>query len=335
MIRINHHEMTSVFKAILMKKGLVEELAQRSAELFTMNSLDGVYSHGVNRFPRVAAYIDKGYIKPNEKPTIEVSFGGLERLNGNLGMGNTNAEMAMNRAIELAKSSSIGLVALGNTNHWMRGGTYGWQAADAGMIGMCWTNTMPNMPAWGTKTANIGNNPFVLAIPRSNGEHVVVDCAMSQFSYGKLEEYRLQGKELPIAGGYDITGQITTNPSDIEKSGRVLPIGFWKGSGLSIAFDLIATVLSGGLSTTGIGKNSKDEYGVSQIFIAIDPKKVSPSDNGDLIIEETLQAIKTSDKAENTEHISYPGERVIKTREDNLKYGIPVREELWQEILRL
>ena len=92
----------------------------------------------------------------------------------------------MDRAVELARANGIGCVALGNTNHWLRGGSYGWQAAEAGCVGICWTNTQPNMPAWGARDRRIGNNPFVMAVPRKEG-HVVVDIAMAQFSYGQME----------------------------------------------------------------------------------------------------------------------------------------------------
>lgn len=324
--------MVKEFERVLIKKGFSADIAKRSGELFAKNSLDGVYSHGVNRFPRVISYVDKGYIKIDAEPTVEGSMGGFERWNGNLAMGNTNAESAMNRAIELAKQHGIGIVALGNTNHWMRGGAYGWQAADAGMIGMCWTNTMPNMPAWGSKDRNIGNNPFIMAIPRSNKEHVVVDCAMAQFSYGKIEECKFKGQQLPVVGGYDSEGNATTDPAEIEKTWRVLPIGFWKGSGISIALDLIAAVLSGANSTTAIGKKCEDEYGLSQILIAIDPTHMSSKEVTDSIIDEVIGDIKSSEKAEKNGDIFYPGERSLNTRRDNLANGIPVVEGIWNSI---
>ena len=34
-----------------------------------------------------------------------------------------------------------------------------------GCIGICWSNTAPNMPAWGAKDCRIGNNPLILAVP--------------------------------------------------------------------------------------------------------------------------------------------------------------------------
>ena len=335
MLRITYDEMVETFEKILLKKGFTADIAERSSRLFAENSLDGVYSHGVNRFPRVISHFEKGYIKADAEPSVEATMGGFERWNGNLAMGNTNAQSAMNRAIKLAKENGIGIVALRNTNHWMRGGAYGWQAADAGMIGMCWTNTMPNMPAWGTRDRNIGNNPLVMAIPRSTGEHIVVDCAMAQFSYGKLEEYKMKGKQLPVSGGFDSDGVATSDPVEIEKTWRVLPIGFWKGSGISIALDLIASVLSGGNSTTAIGKQCEEEYGVSQILIAIDPKHINSVEVTDRIINEVVEDIKNSEKSDENGQILYPGERAIKTRRDNLANGIPVMEEIWKTIEKM
>lgn len=331
-MRIQFEDMIEEFKRVLVEKGFAEEDAYESAKLFAENSLDGVYSHGLNRFPRVISYIDKGYINVKAKAEKVEDFGALERWDGKMGMGNLNAKIAMNRAIELSKEYGVGIVALRNTNHWMRAGAYGWQAADAGCIGICWTNTMPNMPAWGARDRRIGNNPLVMAIPRSSGQHVVVDTAMSQFSYGKIEEHKLAGTQLPVAGGFDTEGNITTDPAEIEKTWRVLPIGFWKGSGMSIALDLIATVLSAGLSTAEIGEKCEDEYGLSQILIAIDPSKFNTEEMSDKMIDTVLKDLKKSEPAKDGGKISYPGERTISTRKDNLRNGIPVVESIWEEI---
>src|SRR5206468_5083874 len=144
----------------------------------------------------------------------------LERWDGGRGVGNLNAYACMEAAISLARRHGIGCVALANTNHWMRGGTYGWQAADAGLIGMCWTNTLPNLPPWGATVPRIGNNPLVIAVPRGKGtgEHVVLDMAMSQFSYGALASYRRRHEALPVPGGFDESGELTRDPEAIENS---------------------------------------------------------------------------------------------------------------------
>lgn len=330
-MRIKYEDLLNKFERILLQRGLSKENAHLAAEVFAKNSLDGIYSHGVNRFPRVVSYLDKKEIDPSATPTKELSFGAMERWNGHRGFGPLNATLAMKRACELSEQYGIGIVALGNNNHWMRGGTYGWQAANNGKIGICWSNTTVNMPAWGGKNPKIGNNPFIMAVPQSNGEHVVIDCAVSQYSYGKVEETRLKGLQLPFPGGYDSNGNLTTDPAEIERTGRFLPMGYWKGSGFSIALDLIATVLTNGNSVSKIASFG-DEIGLTQIMIAIDPSKFNSSELTDSIVSSILKDIKSSEPVVPGGEVYYPGELELKTRHDNSINGIPVIDSVWETI---
>ena len=335
-MRIFYDEMKTQLKNILVKKGFDEKRAEESAKNFADSSLDGVYSHGYQRFPRVIEYIDKGYIDVNAEPEKISGYGAVERWDGHLGMGNLNAKMAMDRAVELAGQHGIGLVAMSNTNHWMRGGAYGWQAADAGCIGICWTNTCPNMPAWGASDGRIGNNPFVLAVPDRNGSHVVVDTAMAQYSYGKLSVCRQNGTMLPFPGGYDEQGNLTCDPAAIEKTRRVIPIGYWKGSGLSIVLDLIGSMLTLGRTVTKVGKECEAEYGLTQVFIAVRPEVLNQDpDKAQEILEETLRDIQDSVPAEEGRAVRYPGQGTMHRRQENLEKGIPVNEEIWNKICEM
>ena len=334
MKRVAYQEMVNEFARVLAARGFSAEDAQAAAEIFAQNSLAGVYSHGLNRFPRLVSYLEKGVIDPKVRASCVQSFGNMERWDGHRGFGPLNAKRAMSRACELAKAHGIGLVALGNNNHWMRGGTYGWQAAEEGCIGICWTNTMPNVPAWGAKDCRIGNNPIVMAVPRSNGEHVVVDCAVSQFSYGKIESHRLSGQQLPVPGGYNQDGELTTDPGQIEQTWRVLPMGYWKGSGLSILMDLMATILSGGNSVADVGSFG-DEVGVTQIMIAIDPAKFNTVEETDAIAQRILEDVKASEPVAEGGEVFYPGERSYKGMKDHMQNGIPVVEDIWNAVLKM
>ncbi len=330
-MRVKYDDLLLKFEKILISRGFSKEHASSAACVFAKNSLDGIYSHGVNRFPRVVEYLDKGEIDPNAVAKCEIQLGAFERWNGLRGFGPLNAKLAMDRACELAKTYGIAIVALGNNNHWMRGGSYGWQAAEQGCIGICWSNTMPNMPAWGGKDRKIGNNPLVISIPKSDGKHVVIDCAVSQFSYGKIEEMKLKGQQLPVPGGYDTQGNLTTDPEEIEKTWRVLPMGYWKGSGISVALDVIATVLTNQNSVAKIGTFG-DEVGLTQIMIAIDPLKGNTVEITDGIIEEILADIKSSVPVKEGGEVYYPGELELNTREENLKNGIPIIDEVWDKL---
>jgi 3-dehydro-L-gulonate 2-dehydrogenase len=325
---IPFEKLQAEFNRVLLALQFTPEKAAIIATIFAENSRDGVYTHGLNRFPIFVDYVQKGLVQKDAEPELLNSFGALEQWQGNLGPGILNARFCMGRTIEKAKSNGIACVAIKNTNHWMRAGAYGWQAAEAGMIGICFTNTIANLPPWGGLDPRLGNNPLVVAVPRAGG-HVVLDMAISQYSVGKLNLYKNQHKELPLPGGYDAEGNLSTDAAEILQSERLLPIGFWKGSGLSLVLDLLATVLSQGNSTAKITQSEK-ESGVSQVFICIKPDTSVQSAK---LIEEIISYTKTSRPVELGGPISYPGENTLITREKSLKEGVWVDEVIWRKVL--
>ena len=101
----------------------LDERAQICARLFAETTRDGVYTHGINRFPRFVGTIRNGSVNVKAAAQRVAGFGALERWDGNRGPGNLNALAAMERAISLGREHGIGCVTLGNTNHWMRAGS--------------------------------------------------------------------------------------------------------------------------------------------------------------------------------------------------------------------
>lgn len=325
-------EMQSQLKKVLLNHGFNDEAARTCAEIFTTNSVDGVYSHGINRFTRFVNGVRAGYIHPNQRAVSTHRAGSVEQWDGQSGPGPVNALQCTDRAMELAREHGMGCVALSNTNHWMRGGTYAWRAAKAGFVFIGWTNTIANMPAWGALDRRLGNNPLIMAVPFQN-EAIVLDMAMSQYSYGALEVAELKKEKLSVAGGYDESGQLTNDPTAIKKTQRVLPIGYWKGAGLSLLLDVIATVLTGGLSTSQITKQGFDKN-QSQVFICIDTSRLSHAARIAALVEQIIADYQESQPT-NGGTIRYPGENVVKLRAQNLANGIPVLKTQWEEILAM
>jgi len=315
----------------MLSLGLRDDRAQLCARLFVETTRDGVYTHGLNRFPRFEAMVLNGTIDLHAEPTRVSGIGGLERWDGHRGPGNLNAYAAIHRAIELAKQNGIGGVALGNTNHWMRGGTYGWLAAEAGLFALCWSNTLANVPAWGATTPSIGNNPLVIAAPRTSGP-VVIDMAVSQFSYGSLASYAKRGEPLPVPGGYDAAGNLTTDAAAIEATQRALPIGYWKGSGLAVVLDMLGAMLSGGTATHEFPKDPLREAGQSQIFLVIDPTSLASAEELDRVADGIIESLRRATPVDPVKPIRYPGEQTLRLREENLRLGVPVDPEIWNRL---
>jgi len=312
MLRIPFQEVQSKLAGVLRGLAFSEARAELCARLFAETTRDGVYSHGVNRFARFVAMVRNRSVDPAAEPKVVARFGSLQRWDGQRGPGNLNAWAAMEQAVVLGREHGIGCVAMANTNHWMRGGTYGWQAAKEGFVFIGWTNTTAIMPTWGAIDARLGNNPLVFALPYKE-EAIVLDMAMSQFSYGAMELAVLKNENLPVAGGYNNAGELSNDAAAILASKRPLPVGYWKGAGLSLLLDILATVLSAGLSTHEI--TTKDvEYCLSQVFIAIDISKLGNHSLITKTVEGIIDNYHQSVPVDASKKITYPGQRVLSTR---------------------
>ena len=329
-VRIPFDTMKHELQHILNTRGFTPDRASLCARLFTETTCDGIYSHGVNRFPRFLDYIDRGIVKVHAEPEKITSLGAVEQWDGRSGPGNINAWMAMERAMSIAGEHGAGIVAMRNTNHWMRGGTYGWQAVEKGFMAVCFTNTKPNMPPWGGVKPAVGNNPLILAVP-DDEKPVVLDMAMSQYSFGKLELLDRDGQRTTFPCGFDDGGNLTNEPAVILRNERSLPAGYWKGSGLAMLLDLFASILSEGNTTTDIGRQEV-ETNVSQVFMAFDLSKITSR----LLLSETVRKVINEveqSREDPTQKVRYPGRDILTVRKENREKGIPVDKALWDSII--
>ncbi len=335
MARIQFQELEDTIAQAFERAGMAPDKARTSARFHAEASCDGVYSHGLNRVPRFVDYLQKGWVDAAAEPVRVRQTGPIEVFDGQRGPGILNALAATDRALELASEHGVGIVAMRNTTHWMRGGAFGWHAAERGKILIAWTNTESCMPAWGATNTRLGNNPLVMAVPRADGP-VVLDMAMSQYSYGKLQTTRLRGQQLPYPGGFDSEGTLTSDPGAIEASRRILPTGFWKGSGLTILLDVLAAILSEGAATHDIDAIDQGSCtGCSQIFIAFDPDRLGSAAHMQEVVEGMAAYVNGSTPADPDRSVTYPGQNTRRTRAEHLANGVIVDDDIWQEVRAL
>lgn len=336
-VRIPYETIKAEATRVLRARGVNAEQSEICAAIIADNSRDGVTSHGVTRFPHLIGTIDDGLVRINVEPGLVAAFGAIEQWDGRRGIGPVMATRFIARATELAAENGIGCVAARNTTHWLRGGTYGLQAAERGFAAICWTNARPGMPAWGGTRLRLGNNPIVFAAP--GDPPMLLDIALSQFSYGKIQEAAMAGRSLPVPGGYALDGALTEDPRAILESlragaYRLLPMGYWKGSGLAFALDALAALLSGGLASREVETETPADVGVSQVFIAFDVERLAGTEAAAARMRELVEHLKGGHDGV-AEAVHAPGEGASRTREANLRDGVLVPEAVWQAFLAL
>jgi len=306
--------------------GLVSpEQAHTLATIITDAELDGVHTHGLKRLQRLLDELQAGGIQPQGQLSCTASLGSWEVWDGGAAPGPLSALSCTERSVQLAQAQGIGCVSLRNTNHWLRPGYYGKQAAAQGCALLCWSNTLPNVVPHGGRHASIGNNPLTIALP-TQPLPMVLDMALSQFSYGKLQAYAERKELLPVEGGYDAEGQATRDPQTVQQQLSASAIGLWKGTGLSMALDMLAALLSGGQSTDEIGRGG-EEFNISQVFIAIDLVRLYGAGQLAQRSAELLEQLQRINP-----QVRWPGQGLAQRRQQHEQHGVEIESAFWRSL---
>ena len=330
--KISQTELVRLISNALAEAGMPASVCAVEAEVMVEGDLCGVPSHGVRMLPALIQGIHDGRVNAN--PQVKIIRERLATcvLDGDNGPGRFVSVQAMQQAIDRAQRAGIGACLATRVSHWGRAHAYAYRAAQAGMIGICTTNAIPNMLAWGSTKPLLGNNPLAIAVPRGRGrEPLVLDMAMSQAAVGKIRTYLREGKSVPDGWGLDSSGQSTNDPTAILNGGKVLPFGDHKGAGLALFMELLTGALSGGLFSYEIAQADATglDPGSSKLFLALNIEAFADAERFNARVDDLIAWLRT---AEPGLAITLPGERGWQTREQYLAEGIPIHAEIMEQL---
>ena len=323
-------------RAIIAAMGASErEIEEVSSHLIRAN-LAGHDSHGVGMLPDYARLCrDKLLVPQQELKTIS-DKGAILHFDAGRGFGQVMAREAMRRAIAKAKEQGAVIVALRNSAHLGRIGTYAEQCADEGLASIHFVNVGdhdPHQAPWGCGDARLGTNPFAAAVPMPEGRFVL-DMATSAIAFGKARVARNKGVPVPAGTVIDAKGAPTTDPLPLvdRHEGALLAFGLHKGSGLAILCELLGGGLTGGMTIQP--KHPRDGGIInSMLSILIEPAALGDPDR---IAREWLdigQWVKAAPPAAGFEEVLLPGEPEARTGEARRKTGIPVDDKTLADVL--
>ncbi|MEH7442647.1 Ldh family oxidoreductase [Bacillus sp. JJ1122] len=335
-MKINPEKIRFFSNQLLMKVDVPQEEAEIITEVLLEADLREIHSHGFLRLPIYVERIQKGMITNKVHITVEQETPVMALLDGNYGAGQVVAYKAMEKSIEKAEESGIGLVAVKNSNHFGITAYYSLMAAKQDKIGIVISNVAPLMPAIGGAEKVIGNNPISIAAPSAD-EPIVLDMALSNTAFGKVLFAKEKNMPIPEGWGVDAKGVPTTNPDDVINGGFLSPVGGPKGFGLALMAEILTGVLSGGHFSKMIPSmyDVNQKQSISHFMLTIDIKKLIPLEIYHHGIKQLVAYIKNSKKAEGTDELYLPGEIEFLKEKKNLEAGVPMEEQTFHNLNEL
>lgn len=226
----------------LAKVGVREDIIRPVSEGLVWTSLRGIDSHGIRLLPHYIEGVKGGRINPNPSMVFERTAAATGTLDADHTFGHAAGVEAMKQAIELARESGIGAVSVRNSSHCGALSYFAHAAAEQDMIGMAFTHATARVKSPGASRAFFGNNPLCLVAPMQGEEPFCFDAATTSITFNAVKAAAAAGKTLPPGLVADAEGKETTDPAKAE---QLLPIGDYKGFGLSMMVDILCALLSG------------------------------------------------------------------------------------------
>jgi len=313
-------EVIKIFK----KHGLSNDHATISANALINAELVGAYGHGLSRLKMYCDRISKKLINPKPKIKIKKISQSISHINADDSIGFVAADIAIKKAIQNAKKTGVGLVAVKNSGHYGLSGYYAEQAVKKNLVAMIYTNAPPAVAPYGALKSLFGTNPICFGTPTGSKIPFILDTSISMINRGKIRVAARNNQKIPLSVALDKFGKPTT---DAKKAlqGVQLPIAGFRGSGLAWMVDILSGVLTGG-NHAGRVKDPFDDFSgpqnIGHLFITF--KTNLFVNNYNKRIKDNINKIKRLPKIKGIKEIMYPGQNKYKRLKINSKKDIKI-----------
>jgi L-2-hydroxycarboxylate dehydrogenase (NAD+) len=269
----------------------------------------------------------------NAKPDIRVTSDrpSAALVDGDNGMGHLVMRRATHLAIDKAKATGVGWVGARMSNHAGPAALYATLPLHHDMVGLYFAVGSNNhLPPWGGAENLLGTNPMCVAVPAMEEPPVVLDMAPTVAAFGKVRLKAQRGEQMPVGWMIDRDGKPLTDPKRADE-GHLLPIGDYKGYGLS----LIIGLLAGALNRAALGRDVVDfvkETGkatnTGQAVAAIAIEAFMPAADFKRNVDQVIRDIRGSRRLPGVERIFLPGEQSYAKLQERQAHGVPMPKAL-------
>jgi (2R)-3-sulfolactate dehydrogenase (NADP+) len=239
---------------------------------------DGIRSHGLMYLPIYAEHLRCGKVLGNANPVVTRPRPAAVQVDAAHGFAHAAIDEGWPEFDAAVRAQGIAAMAVSRSYNCGVLGHHAERLAEAGLVGLCFTNAPASMaPIGGTKPV-IGTNPFALAVPDGAGRvRLVIDQSASAIAKSEIILRARKGEAIELGWALDADGQPTEDP-EAALAGSMLPAGGQKGFGMGLMVEIFAAALSGGnlgLEASPFSGPKGGPPGTGQFFIGIDPAAFS------------------------------------------------------------
>jgi hypothetical protein len=334
-LNVSHQQISAFIFATLRAVGLPEEDARTVAELMAEADLQGSDGHGVIRVPVYIRRILGGAV--NVRPNIRVveERAATALIDGDNGMGHLVMKRAAELAMEKARNCGVAWVGSRYSNHAGPASLYARMPLAQDMVSLYFAVGNANhLPPWGGLDMLLSTNPIAVALPTDKEAPVVLDMATTVAAYGKVKAKAQRGEMMPEGWMIDRQGQPLLDPKRSEE-GFLMPIGGYKGYGLSLIVGLLAGTLNGAAMGKAVVDFNKDDTRVTntgQAIAVIDPAAFGDIDDFKARVDTLVCELRDSERMPGVDRIWLPGEQSEAKRVAYSTQGIPIAPALTEQL---
>lgn len=258
----------------LRKSGTSEKNARPLAVATAQTEAIGVSSHGLAYIPIYCEHVQCAKVDGTAIPSLSQPAASLSRVDAGFGFAHPAIDLGFEALIPAAKTH--GIAALSITNSYNCGvlGYHTTRIAEAGCLGLGFTNAPASIAPVGAVTPLLGTNPMSLAAPGPEGEPVlVIDQSASAIAKSEVMKHAREGRPIPLGWALDPDGNPTEDPA-LGLKGSMAPAGGYKGVGAALIAEVMAAALTGaalGKDASPFSGTAGGPPGTGQFFIAIAP----------------------------------------------------------------
>ena len=317
---------------IFQKFGLSKDHATISTNALINAELVGAYGHGLSRLKMYCDRISKKVINPKPKIKIKKISSSISYIDANNSIGFVAADLGIKTAINNAKKTGIGMVAVKNSGHYGLSGYYAEQAVKKNLITMIFTNAPPAVAPHGALKSLFGTNPICFGSPTGSKIPFILDTSISVINRGKIRVAARTNQKIPEGVALDKFGNPTINAKK-ALAGVQLPIAGFRGSGLAWMVDILSGVLTGG-NHAGKVKDPFDDFtgpqNIGHLFITFKANLFQK--NYTQRIKENIKTIKKLPRIKGVKEIMYPGQNKYIRYKNNLKKEILIPDIIKKDL---